>query len=77
MKIKKSQTTYYITEGQKSFCVYINEEVANHMSIAEYGEACSGVLKHWGSKEELIAELELMIKALKDIPNSDLTNKLK
>ena len=61
MKLKKIQTTYNIN----NLCITVNEEYPDHISVHEYGEPCSGVLKRWVSKEEIIKELENIIKAIK------------
>lgn len=63
--MKKIQTTY--SSNDSRFCVAINEEYPDHISVYEHGEPCSGVLRHWGSKKELIKELEDIIKAIKEV----------
>ena len=44
----------------------VNEEVKDNMCLVDLGEPCSGILKHWGSKKQLINELKLIIKELED-----------
>jgi hypothetical protein len=57
----KIETKYAISSDYQ---LIVSEEVKNHMSIVEYGEACSGILKHWGSKEKLIGEMKHLITLL-------------
>lgn len=71
MNISKSSTTYSTIIGSRedarSICVTVNHEAGvPHISVHE-GEPCSGILKHWGSPENLIAELEQIIKVIKEI----------
>ncbi len=53
-KFKKIQTIYRLTENVQ---LIQNDEFDNHICLIEYGEPCSGILKHWGSVNELIKEL--------------------
>lgn len=63
--MKKLQTTYQLIENKRwSIFLTKNEETGDHYSIHDSGEPCSGVLKHWASKEDLIKELQAIIKAL-------------
>ncbi len=64
--IKKGHTTYYDTNNKGIISLTVNEECEDNVSLHEYGEPCSGVLKHWGSRDELIEELEYLIKLLKE-----------
>lgn len=62
--MKKIKTTYYIPESY----VYITvDEEHSGVSVHSDGESCSGILKHWGTKESLIEEMEDIIKALKEM----------
>jgi hypothetical protein len=61
--MKKVQTTY---QGQYG-TYHVSEEVKNHLSVTSFGEPCSGVLRHWGTKEELINELNGIIKELESL----------
>ena len=61
--MKKVQTIY----SNHNFCIAVSEETDNHISVYEGIEPCSGVLKHWGSKEELIKELKDIIKEVEKI----------
>lgn len=61
--LKKVLTTY----ANQEFCISINEEFKNHMSIHDGGEPCSGVLRHWGTKQELIKKLKSIIDSLNEI----------
>lgn len=61
--MKKSQTTYY----NNNFCVTVNEEVKDHISVHDIGEPCSGVLRHWGNKKQLIKELREVIKEIENL----------
>lgn len=72
MNISKSSTTYSSIFGTRSdprsVCVTVSHEAGNpHISVQEYGEPCSGILRHWGSPEALIAELEQIIKVIKEV----------
>jgi len=60
--MKKTQTVYKLTEN---VMMTVNEETGDHISIHDYGEPCSGIVKHWGTKKEIIKELESIITALK------------
>lgn len=65
--MKKLSTTYQLTEY---VLVTVNEELKEtieHISLHSYGEPCFGILKHWGSKAEIISELETIIKKLKEL----------
>ena len=56
------------TYSNNNILITVNKEVGYpHISVHEYGEPCSGVLKHWGSPEKLIKELEEIIKEIKDL----------
>lgn len=63
IQLTKTQTTFAVE--RTNFILTANEEAKPYVSIHEYGEPCSGVLKHWGTPEELIAECEHIIKILK------------
>jgi hypothetical protein len=63
--MKKVQSTYTLVENHRwTVLLTKNEEDENSYSIHEYGEPCSGVIKHWASKEDHIALLERIIKEL-------------
>ena len=64
--MKKAHTTYYeMTKSGRMVNLAVNEETKDHISLYEGIEPCSGVLQHWGSRKELIAELEDYISILK------------
>lgn len=64
--MKKLSETYQLIENKRwSVQMTINKELGDHVSIHEFGEPCSGILKHWGSKKDLIKELENIIEELK------------
>jgi hypothetical protein len=56
--IKKIQSSYSLGNN---FVLHVNEEFPDHMSVTEFGEPCSGILKHWGSKRQLIGELKSLV----------------
>lgn len=47
--------------------ITVNEEVKDHISIHEYGEPCSGIIKNWGTPKQLIKQLEEAIDAIKEL----------
>ena len=59
--MKKIQTIYELT---KNIQLVQNEEFKEHISLIEFGEPCSGILKHWGSIKEIKKELESIIIGL-------------
>jgi len=61
--MKKVLTTYSNTE----FSISVNEEYPEHISVHQFGEPCSGILKHWGTRADIIKELEAVIRAVKKI----------
>lgn len=66
--MKKIQTTYVLVDNQRwSALITKNEEVGNNYSIHDYGEPCSGILKHWDTKENHIAFFEKVISELKKL----------
>lgn len=66
--MKKVRTTFILVANQRwSALLTKNEEDENSYSIHEYGEPCSGVLKHWDTKENHIAFFEKCIKELKKL----------
>lgn len=66
--MKKVQTTYLLVNNQRwSALLTKNEEIENHYSIHDFGEACSGVLKHWDTIENHIAFFEKIISELKKV----------
>jgi hypothetical protein len=69
--MKKTSTTYSTvdTGDSRVINITINEEYPAHISVHDYGEPCSGFLKHWGTREQLIRELEKTIEAIKELPN--------
>jgi len=64
--MKKIQTNYKLTENVQ---MVVNEEFTEHICLIEYGENCSGILKHWGSKSEIISELKEIISQLEKFNN--------
>ncbi len=65
--MKKIQTTY-TSKTFEGLTITVNEETTDHISVHTYGEPCSGILKHWGTRAELIGELKLIIEAIKKLP---------
>lgn len=64
--MKKVSTTY--SSDNHDFQITVNEDLDfKHVSVHDHGEPCSGILKHWGKPEDLIKELELIIKELQEI----------
>ena len=61
--MKKASTTYY----NNTCHITVNEEVKDHISVHDGGEPCSGLMRHWGSKKEIIKELEEIIEAIKNL----------
>jgi hypothetical protein len=63
--MKKTATTYC----NAKFCITINEEIKDsvYISVHNFGEPCNGILKHWGTRESLIKELEEIISEIKKI----------
>ena len=61
--MKKTQTTYFHAKNP-SFYIAKNEEVEDNISIYEGIEPCSGIVRHWGSKESIIKELKAIIAVL-------------
>lgn len=68
IKLTKINTEYAVEHT--NLVITANEEYP-HVSIHEYGEPCSGVLRHWGTVDELVEECEKIIKALKAFKNKD------
>lgn len=60
--MKKIETRYKLTNN---VILVQNEEYTPHINLVEYGENCSGILKYWGTKEEIINELQEIINKLK------------
>lgn len=66
--MKKIQTTYVLVDNVRwSALVTKNEESENSYSIHDYGEACSGLLKHWDTLDNHIEFFEKIIKELKKL----------
>lgn len=66
--MKKATTTYYEHLKCRENTVYITVDEGNRISLHDYGEPCSGVLRHWGTREELKKELQELIKIIDEIP---------
>jgi hypothetical protein len=60
--MKKITTIYQLTENVQ----LVQNEQFNHISLVEYGEPCSGILKHWGTKAEILRELNEIIAKLEN-----------
>lgn len=66
--MKKVQTTYVLVSNVKwSALLTENNEIENHYSIHDYGEPCSGVLRHWDTLENHIGFFEKIISELKKV----------
>ena len=61
--MKKIETRY----SNHEICIAVSEEIPNHISVYDGIEPCSGVLRHWGTKEKLISELKNIIKELENL----------
>ena len=64
--MKQIRTTYSVN----GFVVIVNDEFSDrvkHISIADCGEACNGILRHWGTPTELKSELKKAIKAIEKV----------
>lgn len=59
--MRKINTQYLLT---RDTLLTVNEQHPDNMSIHDYGESCGGIMKHWGSKKQLIKELQEIINAL-------------
>ena len=66
--MKKTSTTYKIFHD---IFLTVDEESAGHVSIHEYGEPCSGILKHWNDINGHIAELGMIIHELKKFQHEE------
>lgn len=68
-KIVPTNTTYYVRLKCRpdTVHVYKSNEVEDHYSLYDGIEPCSGVLRHYGTKAELIAELKEYIEILEQI----------
>ena len=51
----------------KNYLYTISLERGNHISVHDHGEPCGGILRHWGTKEALIKELQQIIKELETL----------
>jgi len=65
--MKKIYTVYAANKAGGAF-ITVAEDTQDHISVHDYGEPCSGVLKHWGTRAELIKELEGIIRAINELP---------
>lgn len=61
--MKKVQTVY-VSKDHK-FNIAVNEEFKDHLSVYSGFEPCSGLVRHWGRKDEIIKELEGIVEVLK------------
>ena len=61
--MRKIQTIYKLTDDIQ---LVQNEEFKEHISLIEFGEPCSGILKHWGSKTLILKELNEIIAKLEN-----------
>lgn len=64
--MNKIETKYLLVENQR-WSVYLTESHESDIkrySVHEIGEPCSGVLKHWDTKENLIKDLQKIISKL-------------
>jgi hypothetical protein len=60
-EIKKLETRYSMGN---CYQLVVDEETKDHFSIIEFGESCSGILKHWNCKKGFITELKQIIDFL-------------
>jgi len=82
--LKKLNTTYSFEvsrgdscEYPEHYCFVASEEVKNHVSVCSL-QACDGILRHWGTPKDLIAELKQVIEVLENYsekvaPKEDVT----
>lgn len=69
-KIVKATTIHYVYLKCREDTVHIAvDDEDGRMSIYESTDPCSGVLRHWGSKEELKRELLELVEILDEISN--------
>lgn len=61
--MKKIQTIYELTPTIK---MVVNEEFEDHICLIEYGDTCSGIMRHWGVKKDIIDELMEVVKKLEE-----------
>ena len=74
--MKKISTTYscLAKNGYRNWYITVSDDNADHLSVHNI-EPCDGVLKHWGTKKELIDELKEIIKSIEEVPtNHEKTN---
>jgi hypothetical protein len=67
--IKKTQTTYtfYVrrNEDYDAYDLVVSEETPDHVCVCTV-EPCDGVLRHWGTRKELVDELKQIISVLEN-----------
>ena len=62
----KKITTEYVLLDNDNWSVYVTvDEQEKRISLHSLGEPCNGILRHWGTKEELIIELNAIVESLK------------
>lgn len=72
--MKKIETKYQL-DNTRRYILIVSEKMPNCISIVDSGEACSGILKRWGTKEELKSELQGIINALDEYDVKDVQKK--
>lgn len=73
--MKKAHTMYSADIRDGIAMLTVNEEVDDNVSLHEWGEPCSGILKHWGTHRELINELGQYILLLKQSEEKQLNER--
>ena len=66
--MKKLETRYALTNDVQ---LIVNNESTGVVSVVQYGEACSGILKHWGTPKQLTKEL----RQIADLIEKNFNNK--
>lgn len=67
MKITKAYTHYNVITKDQIYEVYVQPD--GHMNITSHVEQCDGVLRHWGSAENLIKELDEIKDIITQVSN--------
>lgn len=72
-KIIKATTTHYVYLKcrKDTVCIAVSkdDEGVDRFTLYDWVDPCSGVLRHWGSKSELRAELMELVQILDEFSN--------
>lgn len=66
--MKKFQTTYYHYYPNREDMIHITVDENDRLSLHDHSEPCSGILRHWGTRDELKKELQEIIKIIDETP---------